>query len=65
MSSASFASINFNDPNSEQIFKEHSNNMCPAYKVPNNSDLVFNINVVKNMLATGKYAFTFVSHWIF
>ena len=48
MSSTSFASINFNDPESVRIFQEHSTNMCPAYKVDNGSDFTFNINIISN-----------------
>ena len=32
MSDNSFAGINFDDKESAQIFEQHKNTMCPAYK---------------------------------
>lgn len=48
MSDNSFAGINFNDPQSAQIFKNHSEQMCSSYKLKNNSDFTFNIKVDNN-----------------
>ena len=46
MSDNSFASINFNDPQSKQIFETHKNLMCPEYKTVNESSFVVGFKVV-------------------
>lgn len=48
MSDNSFASINFNDPESAQIFEYQSKMMCPQYKTLNESGFVVNIKVKNN-----------------
>jgi len=45
MGDNSFAGINFQDPQSKQIFKEHSTQMCSSYKVKSTSDFIVNIKV--------------------
>jgi hypothetical protein len=47
MSDNSFASINFNDPNSVSIFQTHSKMMCPLYKEDDGNSFNFNIHVKK------------------
>jgi len=46
-SSNSFASINFNDPNSASIFDKHSSEMCDSYKKSNGDDFSFNLKLFK------------------
>ena len=43
----SFASINFNDPNSPTIFEKHSQEMCASYKKSNGNDFTFNLKLFK------------------
>ena len=43
----SFASINFNDPNSPAIFEKQSQEMCPSYKKSNGNDFTFNLKLFK------------------
>lgn len=47
MSDNSFASINFNDPESLSIFQNHNNMMCPLYKEDDGSTFNFNIQIKK------------------
>lgn len=47
MSDNSFASINFNDPQSLAIFENHSNKMCPIYKEDDGNTFNFNIHLKK------------------
>lgn len=47
MSDNSFASINFNDPESLSIFQNHAKMMCPLYKEDDGSSFNFNINIKK------------------
>jgi len=62
-SSNSFASINFNDPNSKNIFKQHSEEMCHSYKTLAGNDFSFNLKLFKKMdekdayVVTGKLKF--------
>lgn len=43
----SFASINFNDPKSPNIFEKHSQEMCSSYKKSNGNDFTFNLKLLK------------------
>jgi len=45
MSDNSFAGINFQDPESKKIFKNHSEQMCSSYKIKCDSDFTVNIKV--------------------
>lgn len=47
MSDNSFASINFNDPESLSIFQNHSKMMCPLYKEDDGSSFNFDIKLQK------------------
>jgi len=47
MSDNSFASINFNDPESMHIFMEHEKSMCPSYKVNNGTEMNFSIKIIQ------------------
>lgn len=48
MSDNSFAGINFNDPESKDIFQNNAKNMCPRYKTSNESGFVLDLNVKSN-----------------
>jgi len=50
MSDNSFAGINFNDPESAQIFENHSRMMNPIYKNLNESGFVVSLKVKNNNL---------------
>jgi hypothetical protein len=54
----SFASINFNDPNSSTIFEKHSNEMCASYKKSNGNDFSFNVKLLKKKNEKNAYIVT-------
>jgi hypothetical protein len=48
MSDNSFASINFNDPESKSIFENQSKTMCPRFKTKNENKFIDNLDINKN-----------------
>lgn len=48
MSDNSFAGMNFNNPESKNIFKTYSEMMCPDYKNENENSFIVNLNLIKN-----------------
>jgi hypothetical protein len=57
-SSNSFASINFNDPESSNIFEKHSQTMCSTNKTSNGDDFTFDIKIIKKEDKTNAYVVT-------
>ena len=51
----SFASINFNDPESKSIFDRQSHTMCNSYKIDNGEDMLFDIKITKKQDQTNAY----------
>jgi hypothetical protein len=48
MSNNSFAGINFNNPESKNIFEKQKKTMCPRYKEINENDFPIDLNIKKN-----------------
>jgi len=48
MSDNSFAGINFNDPQSQNIFDNNNKMMCPINKLDDGSEFNFNVQIKKN-----------------